>query len=88
MLDILGYPLTKGVTVLTTGYSSSSLNTIATVEKVNKKSVSVIIKASFWDFVAKEMVTEYKKMRRDSFQVVVINHQLAYIQEHFPENLL
>ena len=88
MLDQIGCPLTKGATVLTTGYGSSSLNTIATVEKVNKKSVSVVIKASWWDYEKKKVVTEYKKMRRQDNQVVVIDQQLAYIEEHFPENLL
>ena len=92
MLDILGCPITVGCTILTTGYLSSAFDTIMVVEKVNKKSVNVVLKACRYGYNETtrkyEPKVEYKTMRRTSKQIVVIDQQIAYIQEHFPENLL
>jgi formylmethanofuran dehydrogenase subunit E len=88
MLDILGCPINIDDMVLTTGYCSSSLNVVAIVEKVNKKSITVTVKADYWDWDEKKRIHYNKHIRRKRDQVVVINQQLKYIQEHFPENLI
>ena len=90
MLDIIGCPINVGDTVLVSGYSTSAMDTIAVVQKVNRKTVLVTLKAYNWDCVnGKYHRTECNKpMRRAQNQLVVINKQIEYIQEHFPENLL
>ena len=90
MLDVIGCPINVGDTVLVSGYCASSMDTIAIVQKVNRKTVLVTLRAHTWDYVnGKYKKTEYDTpMRRKQNQLIVINHQLAYIQEHFPENLI
>jgi len=92
MLDILGCPITVGSMVLTAGYSRAAFDTIAEVQKVNKKTISVVLMARSWTYdpTTKRHTVHHthKTMRRHSDQVVVIDQQLAYIQANFPENLL
>lgn len=88
LVDALGHPILKGSTVLTTGYCSSALDTIACIEKVNRKSAAVTINVKRWDSNTKQVVTEPKRILKKAYQLYVIDAQLEYNAEHYPEFVL
>lgn len=49
-LDLLGRPIKVGDRVLTKGYGSTSMNNFATVKSVNRKSISIDVEYTHWDW--------------------------------------
>lgn len=87
MIDMLGHPLKKGQTVLTKAFYSPAMDTIATVLKVNKKTIVVELKKRVWDFSSNNpTISEVnQEMKRTADSVLVIDQQLEYNQNTFPE---
>ena len=95
MQDILGRPAKVGDTVLTKGYYSATLNTISTIKRVNKKSVTIEVTAHTWSKIPDSshpngyrwgyVKTNDKPMKRDSDSFIIINEQLAYNKATWPE---
>lgn len=88
MIDVLGHPIRKGDTVLTGYYCSPGMDITAKVDKVTKKAVYVNLKIGTYDYSTRK--TEYKtrSIRRQPYQVVVVDKQLAHNKKNFPENLI
>lgn len=79
MHDILNIPAKVGDRVLTKGYYSANMNTLSTITKVNKTTVTLDVKASYYDYYNSKWVTETAKpMKRDSSSFIIINEQLAH----------
>ena len=95
MQDILGRPAKVGDTVLTKGYYSATLNTISTIKRVNKKSVTVEVTGYTWGKIPDQshphgyrwdyIKTNDKPMKRDSDSFIIINEQLAHNKATWPE---
>ena len=86
MHDILKRPAKVGDHVLTKGYYSAALDTVATIKKVNKTTVTLELSASWYDYHNQKWVTqEFKSMKRDHQSFLIINEQLAYNHAEFPE---
>lgn len=81
MQDILNRPVQVGDTVLTKDYYSTILNKITTVKKITK--YGILIDLDVWDYSSQSY--KPKAMKRDRNSFVVINEQLAYNKETFPE---
>lgn len=88
LVDMLGHPILKGSTVLTNGYQSTALDTIVKIEKVNKKTAVVSIPMPTYDYLRMELVYKNKRMLKQAYQLIVIDAQLAYNAEQYPEYLL
>lgn len=89
MYDILKRPAKVGDRVLTKGYYSTALDTIATIKKVNKSTISLELAASWYDYHNQKWVTqELKPMKRDSSSFVIINEQLSYNHAEYPEQYI
>jgi hypothetical protein len=94
VLDALKRPAAVGDTVLATGYGSPIMSTIATIVQIRKNVVMIELPirrgrrvedaAAQWGY-RYEYYTENKRMRRQSYQFLVINEQLAYNSATFPE---
>lgn len=88
LVDVLGRPIFKGSTVLTNSPGSSYLDTLAIVEKVNKKSAAVTLNATRWDHAAKDIITTLVRKLKPSYLLVVVDAQLDYNAEHYPEYMI
>lgn len=82
--DILKRPVKVGDTILVKGYYSALLDTITTVTKVNKDTISIEVKA--WDYAKQQYYL--KPMKRDSNSFIVINEQLEYNRATYPEHYI
>lgn len=85
LTDILKRPVKVGDTVLTTGYYSTTMNEIAEVKKVTKDYIHTDIKISSYNYQTGNRDISYKRMKRNSYQFVIINEQLQFNHENFPE---
>lgn len=93
--DALKRPCKVGDTVLTKGYGSCNMDQIATIVKMTPKSVfidihftsykRVVDSTSSWGYRYEKVLGEIKRMKRDSSSFVVINEQLAYNYNEYPE---
>lgn len=92
MIDILGHPVKKGMTVLTNAHWSTAMTEITTVDKVTPKAVYVTIHATggYWDTENKKFVrtSGNKQMRRSYAKVLVIDKQLKHNRKNYPENMI
>ena len=88
MKDVLGHPIKKGCTVLTNYYSSPEMGVITTIEDVFKKTAAVTIPVRVWDYKNKTSKVEYKRLRKEPHQLIVVDQQLEYNKQNYPENLL
>lgn len=88
MIDVLGHPIEAGMTVLTNGYYSASMEVITTIDRVTEKSVFVTVYASWYDWKTRTRCKGYKSVRRRPNKVIVINKQLNYNKKTYPENLI
>tara|TARA_B110000902_G_C14048540_1_gene490738 strand:+ start:542 stop:802 length:261 start_codon:yes stop_codon:yes gene_type:complete len=82
LVDQLGHPIEAGMTILTNGYYSSGNHMITKVVRVTKKAVIIHVNKYDWQ---KQTEIPNHTLRRDPCQVFVIEKQLAYNQETFPE---
>lgn len=89
LLDILGHPIEEGMTVLTNAHYSPAMTELSVVDKVTAKAVYVTVYAygGYWDSNTNKHVSTAgnKQMRRRPDQVIVIDKQLSYNQETYPE---
>ena len=88
--DILGRPIQKGDTVLVKGYGSPCNDTIAIVDKVAKVNVYVYVPdrwASYYNkrYPKNEQRPESKRMARRPSECIIINEQIAYNNDTWPE---
>lgn len=93
--DALKRPCKVGDTVLTKGYGSCNMDQIATIVKMTPKFVFIDISATYykriedstsrWGYRYERVMGETKRMKRDSSSFLVINEQLAYNHETYPE---
>lgn len=74
-----------GCRILTNGYYEMSHNTVTTVEKVNKTTVTVYVTKMYYDHSTKTLKTMPYKILRRPDQVIVIDQQLEHNQKHYPE---
>lgn len=81
MQDILKRPVQVGDTVLTKGYYNAVLDAITTVKKITKH--GIVIDLEVWDYPSQSY--KPKAMKRDRNSFIIINEQLAYNKETFPE---
>lgn len=92
-LDLLNRPIAVGDTVLTKPSYSSELNCIATVKKVNGKSVIVEVqkKVNRWNRTTNKyefVRIQIETIRRRPDYCVVINEQYDYNRQQWPEHYL
>lgn len=85
MIDTLGYPITQGTLVLTSGYYSTDRSVVTKVIRANKRTVTVVVPELIWDSKARKYTTSFRKVRRRYDQVLAIEQQLEYNKKHFPE---
>lgn len=93
MIDVLGHPITPGAQVLTGAYGSGGMDKVATVLSVAKKSLVVEVEKRTWNYnyTTKTWDCTTKpagRVRRRPHQVVVIDKQLAFNQEEYPEKFI
>lgn len=88
LIDVLGHPIRKGDKVLTGNHYSTGMDIVAQVDKVTKKAVYVTLEATKWDYDMRKKYVEHTSVRRQPYQVVVIDKQLAYNKKHYPENFI
>lgn len=87
MIDRLGHPIEVGVTVLTNGYYTSSMEVITTVKRITPKAIIVDVVLPAWVQRYNGGITT-KEMRKQPHQILVIEQQLAYNQREYPENMI
>ena len=85
LTDIFKRPVKVGDTVLTTGYYSAVLNEIAEVKKITKDHIHVDIAISSYNYQTGHRDISHKRMKRDRYQFVIINEQLQFNHDNFPE---
>lgn len=94
-VDILGQQISVGDIVLTKGRYSSSLDSIATVLKLNISSITVSLQEQFYEFsnlsdyahgVTKRI--EIHKTRKDSSNMLVLTSFIPQIQQSIVSQLL
>lgn len=85
MTDTLNRPVAIGDKVLTKGYYSCNMGTVATIKKINKDTVTIEIPAELWDYATSTVIKTTKVMKRDSSSIVVITEQLQHNYTHYPE---
>jgi hypothetical protein len=93
--DAIGRPIQLNDTVLVKGYGRCNMDTIAKITKITKKSVHVEIPASYyvriedptvqWGWRYERRTDEVKLMKRSSSDFIVINEQLKYNRDTWPE---
>lgn len=93
-IDMFGRELKVGDTVLCKGYSSMDKDTVATVEKVGKTTISIKLERSYWNYsIGKFVIKEYRLMQRKPIDVMLISPELKteiesreeYLIETYPE---
>ena len=82
LVDLLGHPIEKGMTVLTNGYYSAGNHIITKVIRVTKKAVIIQVQKYDWQ---NQLMVEKHELRRHPSTVFVIEKQIKYNQETFPE---
>ena len=86
LLDRLKRPIAIGDTVLTKSYGGCSMNTQFVVVKLYKDTIGVELPQRHVDYRTKyTKVSNAKIIRRDPYDCVVINEQLAYNVATWPE---
>ena len=88
MIDALGHPITAGCTVLTSGYWSSTFDTVIKVKRITANYVIIEMTASLYDYARREAYTGVKEVRRKPHQMVVIDKQLKYNRKTHPEFII
>lgn len=88
MKDVLGHPIEKGCTVLTNYYNSPEMCIITTVKSVFNKTAAVIVPVTTWNYKNKTSKVEHKRILREPHQLIVVDQQLEYNRQNYPENLL
>ena len=90
--DILGRIPQVGDTILTKGYGSSEMSQQATVLKVNDKTIGVEVYRTRWKLDSSGKWVRYKdtsrppkKLRRANQDFIIINEQLTYNMQQWPE---
>ena len=93
--DAIGRPIQLNDTVLVKGYDRSNMDTIAKITKITKKAVHVEVPASYyirtedstsaWGWRYERRTDEAKLMKRSSSDFIVINEQLKYNRDTWPE---
>ena len=93
-IDMFGRELKVGDAVLCKGYSSMDKDTVATVEKVGKTTISIKLERSYWNYsIGKFVIKEYRLMKRKPIDVMLISPELKteiesreeYLIETYPE---
>ena len=98
LLDMLNRPLKVGDTVLVKDYGTTNY-TQATVDKVARKNIYVKLGYTEWTTIPDSSVywgyrwkstfiPNGKRMPRNPKEVIVINEQLSYNKENWPENFI
>lgn len=72
VLDMLGRPVKVGDTILTKGYRSVSQNTLASVVRVNKRTVSITVARNWWNYATRTMEHEDTPMLRKPYEILVL----------------
>lgn len=85
--DALGRPIAIGDTILTKGYSST------TVESITEKNIRVSMKATYYKYNSDlrkydRITQEGKRMYRHPLDCIVINEQLAHNHSAYPESYI
>lgn len=89
MKDALGRIIKEGDTVLTGSYKSPVFDHITKVLKVNKTSITVGFPDYTYDSTTKKFTeTGQRLIKRQPYQMVVIDEQYAYNKKHYPENFI
>lgn len=93
--DAIGRPIQLNDTVLVKGYGRCNMDTIAKITKIMKKTVYIEVPASYYARVEDstsrcgwkyELRTDKAKlMKRSSSDFIVINEQLKYNRDTWPE---
>lgn len=93
--DAIGRPIQLNDTVLVKGYGRCNMDTIAKITKITKKAVHVEVPASYyvrvadptttWGWKYERRTAEAKLMKRASSDFIVINEQLKYNRDTWPE---
>jgi hypothetical protein len=88
--DALGRQFRLGDTILARGYGSTTMSTITTVDSITKTRIRCAINARryVWDSSVDKYVVHTeadKSMYRHPKECVIINEQLAYNHETYPE---
>ena len=92
--DLLGRPIKKGDTVLVKSYGSCINDQIAIVDKVAPKNIYVYVHAYRWERVSHNQwkrvidTVSTTRMPRNPKECLVINEQIAYNKEIYPEYFL
>jgi hypothetical protein len=80
MKDILGRTVKVGDTVLTTGYGSTTMDTVTKVERVKPNYIIVTLSFNYFDYntglTKNVLIKSNRKMPRKHYQVLVVNDQL------------
>lgn len=84
LVDPIGHPIEAGMTVLTHAYAST-YSTPTRVARVTKKAIIVYVKKYNYDMKA---YVEDHEVRRRPDQVFVIDKQLTYNKNTYPEYTL
>lgn len=92
MIDALGHPITAGCTVITSAYCSPLMSKIVTVKRVTKTKVILNMAKHRW--VKNPKTNKWKReefigeLRRNPYQVLVVDKQLAYNRKAYPEYMV
>ena len=92
-IDMFGRELKTGDTVLCKGYGSLDKDTIATIEKVNKTTISAQVTTRDWDYSVGKIVTKRRLIRYRPVDVMLISPELKteiesrenYLFQTYPE---
>lgn len=90
LTDLLKRPIQVGDTVLTNYHLTAAFGEISTVRKVTSKAVYVEVENREWGNTPTgwRPLGGTKLIRRRPDQVLVINEQLAYNKQNYPEAYL
>lgn len=91
MQDILGHTFNVGDKVLTNAYWQPGITELTTIEKINKKTVAVTVRANKyvrtkdgkWTYVKCN-----KRMLKRPAQLIVVTEQLEHNRKTYPENMV
>ena len=87
-IDALGHPIEAGCIVVTGGHYSPVMDHVTTVKRVTPKAVIIDIPKNIYDPHTQKYVTMNKEVRRQAYQVIVVNKQLTHNKKEFPENFV
>ena len=92
-IDMFGRELKTGDTVLCKGYGSFDRDTIVTIEKVNKTTISAQVTTRNWDYSVGKIVTKRRLIQYRPIDVMLISPELKteiesredYLFQTYPE---